>query len=96
LAERHQPDVVLLDLSMPRLNGIEAARQIRKIIPQARTIILTVHREYHYVLEALEAGVRGFILKSRAVEDLATAIHQVARGERFLSRGLSQQTVRKA
>jgi two-component system response regulator NreC len=96
LAGRHRPDVILLDLSMPYLNGIEAARQIRKSNPQARTIILTVHREYHYVLEALEAGARGYILKSRAVEDLANAIHQVAGGEVFLSRGLSQKIVHKA
>lgn len=96
LAERYRPDVILLDLSMPHLNGIAAARQIRKTIPQARTIILTVHREYHYVLEALEAGVRGYILKSRAVEDLATAVHQVAGGELFLGRGLSQKIVQRA
>ena len=95
LADRYRPDVILLDLSMPYLNGIEAARQIRKAIPHARTIILTVHREYHYVVQALEAGVRGYILKGRAVQDLATAVHQVAGGEIFLSRDLSQQILHK-
>jgi len=89
LAYKHQPDVVLLDLSMPRLNGIEAARRINKSIPAARTIILTVHGEHHYVLQALEAGVRGYILKGRAVEDLAKGIRQVAEGKLFLSQGLA-------
>lgn len=95
LAHKHHPDVILLDLSMPRLNGLEAARQIQRSIPDARTIILTVHREYHYVLQALEAGVCGYILKGRAVEDLVNGIQQVASGKLFLSRGLSQQIAHK-
>jgi DNA-binding NarL/FixJ family response regulator len=91
LADKHRPDVVLLDLSMPHLNGIEAARQIQRLLPEARTIILTVHRDYHYVSEALEAGVRGYILKSRAVEELAKGVHQVAEGKYFFGRGLPQK-----
>lgn len=89
LAHKHQPDVILLDLSMPHLNGIEAARRINKSIPGARTIILTVHGEHHYVLQALEAGARGYILKGRAVQDLAKGIRQVAEGKLFLSHGLA-------
>jgi len=91
LADKHRPDVILLDLSMPCLNGIEAARQIHKLIPGARTIILTVHRDYHYVAQALEAGVRGYILKGRAGEELAKGVHEVAKGKLFLSRGLPQK-----
>jgi DNA-binding NarL/FixJ family response regulator len=95
LAFQHRPDVVLLDLSMPHLNGIEAARQIHKSIPEARTIILTVHREYHYVVRALEAGARGYILKGRAVEELVRGIQQVAEGKLYVSHGLAQPVVQK-
>lgn len=91
IAQKQRPDVVLLDLSMPRLNGIEAARQIRGLLPEARTVILTVHREYHYVSQAMAAGVCGYILKGRAVEDLAKGVHQVAAGKFFLGRGLPQK-----
>jgi DNA-binding NarL/FixJ family response regulator len=95
LAYQHRPDVILLDLSMPYLNGIEAARRIHKSLPEARTIILTVHREYHYVVRALEAGARGYILKGRAVEELARGVYQVAEGKLFVSHGLSQPLTQK-
>ena len=93
LAHKHKPDVILLDLSMPRLNGIEAARRIHKAIPGARTIILTVHRDYHYIVQALEAGVSGYIIKARATQDLAKGVQQVAEGKLFLSQGLPQELV---
>lgn len=95
LALQHRPDVVLLDLSMPHLNGIEAARQIRKSIPQARTIILSVHRDCQYVARALDAGARGYILKGRAVEELARGIQHVAEGKLFISYGLSRQVAQE-
>ena len=95
LAHKHHPDVVLLDLSMPHLNGIEAARQIHKSLPEVRTIILTVHREYHYVVRALEAGARGYILKGRAVEELVRGVHQVAEGKLFVSHGLTPQVAQR-
>lgn len=96
LARKHRPDIALLDLSMPNLNGIEAARRIQRALPRVRTIILTVHRDYQYVARALEAGARGYILKGRAVEELASGVSQVAEGKLFLSRGLSQQIIQKA
>src|SRR5690242_2261874 len=96
LAHQHRPDVILLDLSMPHLNGIEAARRIQKSIPEARTIILTIHRDYHYVVRALEAGARGYILKGRAVEELVRGVQQVAEGKVFVSYGLSHQVAQKA
>jgi DNA-binding NarL/FixJ family response regulator len=92
LANEQRPDVVLLDLSMPRMNGIQAARRIRGLLPEVRTIILTVHRDYHYVAQAVEAGVHGYILKGRAVEELAKGVHQVAKGKFFLGRGLPEKT----
>ena len=96
LAHQHRPDVIVLDLSMPHLNGIEAARRIRISLPEVRTIILTVHREYHYVVRALEAGARGYILKGRAVEDLVRGVHQVAEGKLFVSHGLSRPVTQKS
>lgn len=89
LALQHRPDVILLDLSMPHLNGIEAARRIQKSIPESRTIILTIHRDYHYVRRALEAGAHGYILKDRAVEELVRGVRQVAEGKAFVSDALS-------
>lgn len=96
LAHKHRPDIILLDLSMPRLNGIEAARRIRKTIPDARTIILSVHRDYHYIARALEAGVCGYILKARATQDLSKGVHQVIEGKLFLSHGLPQELAQDA
>ncbi len=96
LAYQHRPDVIILDLSMPHLNGIEAARRIHKSHPEIRTIILTVHREYHYVVRALEAGARGYILKGRAVDELVRGVHQVAEGKLFVSHGLSKPAAQKA
>ncbi|MEJ2009189.1 MAG: response regulator transcription factor [Acidobacteriota bacterium] len=90
LAHIHRPDIILLDLSMPHLNGIEAARRIHSAIPGARSINLTVHRDYHYVIQALEAGVSGYILKEHAGQDLAIGVLQVAEGKLFLSQGLPQ------
>lgn len=96
LAHKHNPDVILLDLSMPHVNGIEATRRIQKVIPGARTIILTVHRDYHYLVQALEAGVSGYIIKAHATRDLAKGVLQVAEGKHFFSQGLPQELVHNA
>jgi two-component system response regulator NreC len=90
LARQHRPDVAALDLSMPLLSGLEAARTIQSEQLARGVLLLTVHREDHYVLEALRAGVRGYVLKSQAPEDIATAIRQVASGGMYLSPGLSE------
>lgn len=89
LATRHRPRVAVLDFSMPLLNGIEAARQIRKRSPQSATILLTMFEEDDYVLGALAAGVRGYVLKAQAAVDLVTAIREVANGAVYLSPGIS-------
>ncbi len=89
LANTHRPRVVVLDFSMPLLNGIEAARQIRKRAPQSATILLTMFEEDDYVLGALAAGVRGYVLKAQAAVDLVTAIREVANGAVYLSPGIS-------
>src|SRR5512132_2877850 len=70
LARRFRPDIAILDISMPTLNGIDGAREITRVSPDTRTIILTVHEEKQYVIEALRAGVSGYLLKTKAASDL--------------------------
>ena len=74
LAESCHPDVAVLDLTMPVLNGIEAAREILRLMPQTRAIVLTMHQEDSYILQALGAGVSGYVLKTQASADLVQAI----------------------
>lgn len=89
----HTPDVAVLDLAMPLLNGLDAAREILKLSPRTKPILLTMYTEDHYVLEALRSGVRGYVMKNHSGEDLVRAIMQVARGEIYLSPGISEVVV---
>lgn len=90
LASETRPDVAVLDIAMPLLNGIDAARQITKNSPATRIVLLTMFGEDHHVLEALRAGVKGYLLKTRAVEDLEQAIREVCRGGIFYGGDVSQ------
>jgi DNA-binding NarL/FixJ family response regulator len=90
-----QPDVAVLDLSMPRKNGIEAAKEILATIPETKTILLTVHLEDYYVRQALRGGIQGYVLKSRSAEDLVQAIYDVYQGMIYLSSGISPEVVRE-
>lgn len=83
-AEALKPDVILLDISMPHMNGLEAARRLLATTPELRIIFLTVHDRPFYVAEAFRLGARGYALKSSAHE-LPTAINRVMQGDRFLS-----------
>jgi two-component system response regulator NreC len=87
------PDVAILDISMPILNGLDAARELKKSAPRTKTILLTQHDEDQYVTEALRAGVRGYVLKKQAATDLVHAIQQVCRGEIYLSPSISRTVV---
>ena len=93
LAENLQPDVAILDLAMPLLNGLEATREIAQSSPRTKTILVTVHTADQYVLEALQAGARGFVLKSQATADPVLAINEVMRGGLYLSPGISEAVV---
>ena len=88
VAETAKPDVAVLDLSMPLLNGLDAARQLAARDPAPRTILITMHAEDRYVLDALRAGVRGYVLKKQAAADLVRAIHEVVAGRVYLSPGV--------
>jgi two-component system response regulator NreC len=80
-----RPDVVILDLSMPRLNGIEAARRIRKALPQTRVLVLTMHDDEEYVHQMVNAGASGYLLKDGAAWELVTAIQTLHAGKEYFS-----------
>jgi DNA-binding NarL/FixJ family response regulator len=84
-AKTLKPDVILLDISMPVLNGIDAARQLRKILPSARLIFLTMHADPDYVAEAFRAGAMGYLLKRAAASELLAAIRAVLKGDHYVS-----------
>jgi two-component system response regulator NreC len=92
-AETLMPDVVLMDITMPRLNGLEATRRLKKLLPQVKVLVLTVHTNEEYVREILRAGAAGYILKEAAVGELVTAVRAVARGDSFLSPAVSKIVV---
>lgn len=85
LTGQRRPDVVLLDYSMPHMNGLETARQILTQFPRAKVILLTVHREEQFMIAALNAGVRGYVLKSEAATAVVQAIREVDRGNAYVS-----------
>ena len=93
LSEKLAPDIAVLDISMPVLNGIDAAREIRRTSPNTKIIVLTMHTDDRYVLASLRAGVTGYVLKSKAASSLVQALHAVHHGEVFLSPGVSGAVV---
>jgi two-component system response regulator NreC len=83
------PDIAIMDISMPTLNGLNATREMSRSSPRTKTILLTQHDESQYIREALEAGVKGYVLKSQVASDLLMAIRQVSRDQVYLSPGVS-------
>lgn len=88
-----RPDVAVVDISMPLMNGLEASGNMRRSSPQTRTILLTRHDEDQYVTEALRSGIKGYVLKNQAATDLVHAIRQVCRGGFYLSPSISHTVV---
>lgn len=87
-AEEMCPDIAVMDLSMPRLNGLEAAQQLRERLPAARVVVLSVHEDATYLRQALEAGASGYVLKRAAAETLIGAIREVGGGGIYLDPAL--------
>ena len=93
LAEKTRPDVVVMDIAMAGLNGIEAARQISAKLPQTAIVFLSMHADEGYVLKALKSGARAYLLKDSAEQDLISAIHAVNQGKAFFSPSISRMLV---
>src|SRR5947209_11398552 len=93
LAQRLRPDVLVLDVMMPGLSGLEVARQLTRLAPRTRVVMLTMHAEQAYVAEALKAGAAGYVLKDAGVHELVKAIREAAAGRRYLSPPLSEQAL---
>lgn len=92
-ANELEPDVVVMDISMPGLNGLEATRQLKKRFPGMKIIILTAHANEEYVFQTLQAGASGYLIKSAAPTDLISAIQAAMRGESYLSPSISRTVI---
>lgn len=93
LVKLKQPDVVVLDYTMPKTDGAAATKQIRSACPSVKILILTVHENIHYAIKALEAGAHGFLLKAAAVEELVRGIKAVSAGKTYISPAISEKLV---
>ena len=91
LCRREEPDVVLMDISMPRMDGIGATREIKDLLPQTAVVILTGHEEDEHVFEGIKAGAQGYLLKDSEPEDLSRAIHTVFAGDTIIAPDLAQK-----
>src|SRR6185437_13463752 len=88
LAEQCRPDVVLMDLSMPHMNGLEATRQIATKVPGSKVLVITASRNETLLQQMLEAGAAGFVLKTGDTDELLSAVRAVLQGKRYISQGL--------
>lgn len=95
LAHELQPDVVIMDITMPLLNGLEATRQIKRDLPQINVVVLTVHATEEYIYQILKAGASGYLIKQAAPEELVLAVRSACAGDTFLSPSVSGMVVQE-
>lgn len=93
MVEKHQPSLLFLDINLPRLHGIEVLGQVKSASPSTRVIVLSMHSDEAYVIEALRAGAMAYILKGSETGEIAQAVHEVLAGRRFLSAPLSEWAI---
>lgn len=93
LCKQHHPDVIIMDLGMPQLNGIDATRQVREVCNGTKVLALSMHSEQRYVADALQAGVAGYVLKDAAFEELERALDTVLSGGVYLSPGIQAAVI---
>lgn len=91
LVENLKPDIIISDLMMDGLNGIDVTREVRKRSPGTKTIIISMYNDSGYITRALKEGARGYVLKGSGIDELVTAIRRVALGERYLSPSITQK-----
>lgn len=94
--EQHKPDIALVDIALPLLNGLDACRQIKKAAPEVKLLILTMHGEQYFVTEAFRAGVSGYMLKQSVAEELIFAIREVLKGRLYVSPSVAENLVEQA
>ena len=95
-AQKLRPDLILLDISMPLLNGLEAARQLRRLTPESKLIFLTMHASPTYATEAFQAGASGYLLKRSAASELSLAIRAALQGQHYLTPSLTKDVLDSA
>lgn len=94
--EKEKPDIALVDIALPLLNGLDACRQIRKTMPEVKLLVLTMHSEQYFVTEAFRAGVSGYVLKQSVAEELVFAIKEVLKGRLYVSPSVAENLVEQA
>jgi len=94
-AEHLKPDLILMDISMPLLNGLDAARQLKKLLPDSKLLFLTMHSSPTYATEAFKAGASGYLLKQSAASELPQAIAAVLRGQTYLTPAITREVLEK-
>ncbi|MGB9678243.1 MAG: response regulator [Candidatus Ratteibacteria bacterium] len=91
--EMLKPDLIIMDLSMPRMNGMEAIREIKRISKETKVVVLTVHKNEEYILATFKAGAEGYVLKDSSYKELMMAIQNVLKGKRFISPEISEKVL---